>query len=235
MQSTLRGKDNRIGIICCCMLCLLLACCSLLLSSCGEEQKPKGRMVQVNYLSSDETGIEIHEYDKPSGDALEQVRTLMNYLGATPENLAFKSPLAMGFQVLGVEYQDGSLVLNVDEEYLKLSATTEVLVRAAIVRTLLQADGVSRMQILVAGNQLMDAAGEQVGWMTADQFIHNDGSEINTYEQVRGIFTEKSSHGLRAEMKAILAAHNLQKLSDAKEDQHLLNRLAAEAEAIQNA
>ncbi|MBQ6095955.1 MAG: GerMN domain-containing protein [Lachnospiraceae bacterium] len=185
MQSTLRGKNNRIGIICCCMLFLLLACCSLLLSSCGEEQKPKGRMVQVNYLSSDETGIEIHEYDKPSGDALEQVRTLMNYLGATPENLAFKSPLAMGFQVLGVEYQDGSLVLNVDEEYLKLSATTEVLVRAAIVRTLLQADGVSRMQILVAGNQLMDAAGELVGWMTADQFIHNDGSEINTYEQVR--------------------------------------------------
>ncbi len=56
-----------------------------------------------------------------------------------------------------------------------------------------------------------------------------------TYEQVRGIFTEKSSHGLRAEMKAILAAHSLQKLSDAKEDQHLLNRLAAEAEAVSNA
>lgn len=56
-----------------------------------------------------------------------------------------------------------------------------------------------------------------------------------TYEQVRKIFTEKSSHGLRAEMKTILASHSLQKLSDAKEDQHLLNRLAAEAEAVQNA
>ncbi|MBO4749698.1 MAG: GerMN domain-containing protein, partial [Lachnospiraceae bacterium] len=73
----------------------------------------------------------------------------------------------------------------VDEEYLKLSATTEVLVRAAIVRTLLQADGISRMQITVAGNQLVDAAGDPVGWMTAEQFIHNDGSEINTYEKVR--------------------------------------------------
>ena len=56
-----------------------------------------------------------------------------------------------------------------------------------------------------------------------------------TFEQVRGIFTEKNSCGLRAEMKAILASHSLQKLSDAKEDQHLLNRLAAEAEAVRNA
>ena len=56
-----------------------------------------------------------------------------------------------------------------------------------------------------------------------------------TYEQVRGIFTEKISHGLKAEMKVILNAQGLKKLSDAKDDRQLLNRLAAEAEAIGNA
>ncbi len=56
-----------------------------------------------------------------------------------------------------------------------------------------------------------------------------------TYEQVRGIFTEKSSHGQKEEMRKILAAHGLKKLSDAKEDQLLLNQLASEAEAISNA
>lgn len=56
-----------------------------------------------------------------------------------------------------------------------------------------------------------------------------------TYTEVRGIFTEKSSSGLKAEMKAILNAHGLQKLSDAKEDQQMLNRLATEAEAVGHA
>ena len=36
-------------------------------------------------------------------------------------------------------------------------------------------------------------------------------------------------------MRKILAAHGLKKLSDAKENQLLLNQLAAEAEAISNA
>ena len=56
-----------------------------------------------------------------------------------------------------------------------------------------------------------------------------------TFEQVREIFTDRSGHGLKAEMRSILTAHGLKKLSDAKEDQHLLNRLAAEAEAIRYA
>lgn len=55
-----------------------------------------------------------------------------------------------------------------------------------------------------------------------------------TFEQVRKLFTDKSSRGMKAEMKSILTAHGLQKLSDAKEDQQLLNILATEAEATGN-
>ena len=55
-----------------------------------------------------------------------------------------------------------------------------------------------------------------------------------TFEQVRKLFTDKSSHGMKAEMKSILTAHGLEKLSDAKENQQLLNILAAEAEATGN-
>lgn len=166
-------------------VCLLAAGVSLMLASCGEESQPKGRTVQVYYLSNSETKVEIHEYDRPAGAAEEQIKLLLGYLSALPEKPTYKAPLAMGFNLLNAEYQDGSLVLNVDSGYNSLSATTEVLVRAALVRTLTQADGVTRVQITVNGNPLIDGAGESVGWMTADQFIHNDGSEINSYEQVR--------------------------------------------------
>ena len=55
-----------------------------------------------------------------------------------------------------------------------------------------------------------------------------------TFEQVRKLFTEKSSHGMKAEMKSILTAHGLEKLSEAKENRPLLSILATEAEATGN-
>ena len=91
----------------------------------------------------------------------------------------------MGFHILDYEVEDGKLAINVDKAYSDLSATTEVLVRAAIVRTLTQLPSVKYVTITVEGSQLYDNAGEQVGWMNADQFINNDGNEINTYELVK--------------------------------------------------
>ena len=182
MKNAAMPKKRR-GVWMLVSLCMAGLLC--VLTACGEEQKPKGLTVQVYFVSSSETKVETHEYTKPTGAAEEQIKTLMGYLSATSEKMTYKAPLAMGFSVLGVEYKDGSLVLNVDKQYQSLSATTEILVRAAIVRTLVQADNVNRVQILVEGSQLYDAAGDQVGWMTADQFIYNDGSEINSYDQVR--------------------------------------------------
>lgn len=165
----------------------LILCLALLmgLSACGEDGMPKENVVQVYYLSNSETKIEAHEIERPTGPAEEQIRKLLAYLSAIPEKLTYKAPLTLGFSVQSMEYFEGQLSLNMNAAYLDLKPTTEVLVRAALVRTLTQINGVDRVQITVDGKQLYDSAGEAVGWMNADQFIQNDGSEINTYDQVR--------------------------------------------------
>lgn len=109
----------------------------------------------------------------------------MTFLSTTPEKLEYKAPFDMGFQVLDYEVEDGKLVINVDKAYSELSVTTEVLVRAAVVRTLTQLSNVKYVTITLEGSQLYDNAGELVGWMNAEQFINNDGNEINTYELVK--------------------------------------------------
>ena len=179
------GKKQWISGIACLILAGFLCMLLFLLGGCEENKVPKGRTVQVYYISKAETGLETYEFSKPSGSTEDQIKNLMSCLSAIPGNLEYKSPLTMGFSVLEVEYREKSVVLNVDKAYQNMSSTTEVLVRAAIVRTLLQADNVNRVQILVEGSQLYDGAGDPVGWMTADQFIYSDGSEINSYEQVR--------------------------------------------------
>ena len=87
-----------------------------------------------------------------------------------------------------------------DKAYKELPAITEVLVRAAITRTLTQLPDISYVSITVEGEQLFDSMDNQVGWMSADQFIDNDGNEINTYElaKIKLYFADESGTSLIA-------------------------------------
>ena len=164
---------------------MLLAAGILLLGACGQKEKAKENVYQVYYVSNSETRVEMHAVEMTTSEPEEQLKELMRCLSTNPEKLEYKAPFAMGFQVLNTELKEGSLVINVDAAYRELPVHTEVLVRAAIVRTLTQLPEVKLIMIMVEGEQFIDSKGNAVGWMNAEQFINNDGNEINTYEMVR--------------------------------------------------
>ena len=163
------------------MLLMLLA----VLTGCGTREPETGKKISVYYVNTAETMVEVHDQYLNTKTPEEQLEETMTFLSTTPEKLEYKAPFDMGFQVLDYDVEDGKLVINVDKAYSELSVTTEVLVRAAVVRTLTQLSNVKYVTITVEGSQLYDNAGELVGWMNAEQFINNDGNEINTYELVK--------------------------------------------------
>jgi len=179
---------------------VLLALICLLLVACGQEETGGENIYQVYYVSNQETKVEMHlhevEADTPQG----QLEELVRCLSTNPDKLEYKAPFDMGFQVLNVKLEDEKLQIDVDAAYKELPVTTEVLVRAAVVRTLTQLPQVSLVMMTVEGNQLYDNNGSTVGWMSADQFIDNDGNEINTYElaRVRLYFAGESGTNLIA-------------------------------------
>lgn len=164
---------------------LMFASCVFALTACGEEDQLGENTRQVYYVSNSETKVEQHVHEM-TADTLEgQIQELLDCLATTSEKLEYKAPLAMGFQVLSTRQEEGTLLLDMDAGYLELPPITEVLVRAAIVRTMTQLDEISYVGITVEGNQLYDSAGSPVGRMNREQFIDNDGNEINTYELAR--------------------------------------------------
>lgn len=163
------------------MLLMLLA----VLTGCGTREPETGKKISVYYVNTAETKVEVHDQYLNTKTPEEQLEETMTFLSTTPEKLEYKAPFDMGFQVLDYEVEDGKLVINVDKAYSELSVITEVLVRAAVVRTLTQLSNVKYVTITLEGSQLYDNAGELVGWMNAEQFINNDGNEINTYELVK--------------------------------------------------
>lgn len=183
------------------MLLSLIVCLAALLSAaCGNRESREGKPdYLVYYVNYDNTGVLSSEYEAESTDRDAILEELLLQLGTVPERLEYHAPLASGFTLLDYSLSEGQLLLNFDEDYKKQEIITEILMRAAIVRTLMQVPEVQYVSFLVNSQPLTDASGNVVGVMNNDTFIHNAGNEINTYEKVRLhlYFANESGSGLK--------------------------------------
>ncbi len=167
------------------VLSLLAAVCMLLLTACGKEEPSGENVYQVYYVSKSEMKVEQRACEIQGDTYEDRLQKLLELLAANPEKMEYIAPLSYGFQIQSIFLEDGRMLIDMDAEYKKLPVIREVLVRAAIVRTLTQLPEVDNIEFTIDGSQLYDANGVRVGRMKGTQFIDNDGSEINTYELAR--------------------------------------------------
>lgn len=165
------------------LLCILL--CMVAFISCNRKEETTKDLFPVYYVSKSETKVEMHPYELQEKETKAQIEEILRAMATPAAKNEYKAPLAMGFQILDYSLENGKLLINVDEKYRELNTIQEVLVRAAIVRTLTGHPDVSFVAIRVNNEQLFDSLGNLVGWMNAYHFIENDGKEINTYEEVK--------------------------------------------------
>lgn len=184
------------------ILILITACLMLLLAAaCGKEnEKAEEYRYKIYYVNHDYTGVLSNEYTTVSTDTDTVLEELIAQLGIVPDRLEYNAPLAGGFSLLDYSLSEGQLQLNFDENYKKQEIITEILMRAAIVRTLMQVKEVQYVSFLVGSQPLTDASGNVVGIMNDETFINNAGNEINSYEKVRLrlYFANESGTGLTA-------------------------------------
>lgn len=166
---------------------------------------------KIYYINNSATGLEMRAYQLQAKDTEEQLEELLTQLGMIPEKLEYKAPLQMGFSILSYQVDGEKLYLDVSSSYKMLTATTEVLTRAALVRTLTQAEGIKYMVITVEGESLHDNLGNVVGLMSAEQFIDNAGDEISTYEKakLKLYFANEEGTGLVATSRTLAYNTNI--------------------------
>jgi len=150
----------------------------ILFCACGRSKESvEAQTYKVYYVNSEETAIFSKEFVTQTTDTLDLIDELLLQMSVIPERgnvTLLKSVLT-----------EGQLTLSFDETYKQLPVTTEVLIRAAIVRTVTQVEGVSYVSFQIKSEPLTDASGTVLGFMSADLFIDNAGDEINTYERVK--------------------------------------------------
>ncbi len=154
--------------------------------SCGSgEQTDRSRIYNIYVLNKEETRIYSKEYEAESTEQEALIGELLEQLVTTPEKLEYRAPLSGTFELLNYSVEEKQLILNFDEQYKGLPTTTEVLARAAVVRTMTQVKGIDYVSFQIRSAPLTDSAGNMVGVMSADMFIDNAESEISSAEKVR--------------------------------------------------
>mgnify|MGYP000890502136 CR=1 FL=1 len=179
--------------------CMILLLCSSITGCKGDEQKQKEAKYKIYYLDSEESRIVSEPYE-PEGDNTEQLlEELLTQLDKNPENVSYKK--AKPDNVIIKDYklaEDGELTLNFDGSYKSLTGITEILCRAAIVKTLSQIKGVEYIEFNVNGQPLMNTNEKPIGFMKKDDFIENTGGKTDYNQEVTMtlFFSNKKGSGL---------------------------------------
>lgn len=157
----------------------------------SQNQTTENDEIYLYYILADETGIASVPFERPQVDTKELdesqsyekiVATWINALSGVPKDPEYKSPIENGMGANNITYLSGIVTLDFDPIYYQTETIPEVLKRAAIVKTLIQIDGVNGIAFTVDGNPLNDSKQSPVGVMTEDTFVSNPGAEINSYE-----------------------------------------------------
>ena len=172
-----------------CRVSLLILISAFFLSGCkesGEVEKEDSQAIKIYYVNSSETGLAEKTYQlKADVSSTQQViDEMIKQLAKAPNDVEYEAPLTGRISLNRYELKDGTLTLYFDASYKEVAHVTEILDRAAMVRTFSQAKGVSNVAFVIGDEPLIDSDGDKIGNMKADTFIYNAGNEINTYEKV---------------------------------------------------
>lgn len=165
------------------LIALLCALALLMMGAagCGQEQT-EASDYYIYYLNKEKTKNLPEPYEPQADNDEGIISEMIVKLSQTPNIVEYISPITGELKILSWSLDNRQLQLNFSSEYTQVDSVTEVLCRAAIVRTLIQVGSVDSILFQVGDAPLMDANGTPVGLMTAESFIENPGEQINSIQ-----------------------------------------------------
>ncbi len=161
-------------------MCLFLSVLLLFSMTGCQDSEPKEGEYQIYYLNMEMTKIVPEAYNSSGATAEALVNELLVKLKSAPESTELRQTIPSNVQVNSFQFNGSYLYVDFSSEYKDLTLTQEVLIRAAIARTLLQIEDCSVISFTVNSEPLHTANGTLVGPMTKDSFVENPGKQINS-------------------------------------------------------
>lgn len=167
----------------------------LLVSGCAKEEEPQIQISTVElpegstklyFMNEERTKVVSENFELSFGSVDEQVSELLTALEETlwtedeKDLITDRNPI--------YEYkidENGLLSLRYSADYSTLPSITEVLRRAALVKTLCQLDKITAVEFFIGTQPLLTSAGKPVGMLTAEDFIDSTGENTEFYQEAK--------------------------------------------------
>ena len=207
MRSRIRNPITAVMI--CVLLAMNMTGCSGMSSLRREESSAEESGYLIYYLNQEGNGLVSRKYEPKSRDfegilaeLLEAFRNPVSttYRSAMPEEVRINST-STGINEIDVDFS---------AEYLSLDTIREVLLRSALVLTLLRFDDVDTVRFTVDSQSLV-VGDTEIGPMTEDTFVVPTGNAINSYrnQTLTLYFPGADGKTLIRELKTIYYSSNV--------------------------
>ena len=177
----------------CIVLVLFLTGCSMEQAGASDDQSSSEGVYRIYYSNIDGTALVRHDY-KPESEDFEGILAEVIDAFRTPDTTDVRSALPDPVEINSTVTGINELDVDFNAEYLSLDLISELLLRGALVRTLLQLPGVDAVRFTVESQNLV-IGDKEIGLMTEDTFIVPTGKGINSYRNADLILYYPSGDG----------------------------------------
>lgn len=192
---------------------------ALLLGTTGCVANPQSEMpvtlsegeVGVFFISEQSENLVQEVYEPTESDVAARATELYRVLKEQPSTIGCRCAIPEGVELLDTNLENEQYTMVFGESYYNMDSVTEVLCRAAIVRTMLQIDGISAVEFMVNNQPLLDKCGRTVGLMSADTFVESAGSDLASYQEaeLNLYFSNIEGNGLVLVKRKVLYHSNM--------------------------
>ncbi len=129
----------------------------------------------IYFYNNDGLGLQAVPYKLKGNNKTSQTDEVLELLSKSTVDVDYRNPISDGLAVENYQFNEDTLVLYFNKEYNSLSEVNQALLRASVVKTLVQIDGISAVDFYIGEEPLQDEDGIAIGAMTGDNFLFDYG------------------------------------------------------------
>lgn len=162
---------------------ILFLVVTLLCCGCSSKKEQNNQEISVYYLNSSDRMLSTSQYEVESTGMEAMVQEVLEAL-QNPDNFKkFHTVFPNDVKVESYEVKGNLVRVYFNMQYANLKSSEEVLLRAAVVQTLVQVQGIEFVSFYVGNEALKDKAGNTVGLMSASDFLQSEDLLVEEYQE----------------------------------------------------
>ncbi len=131
------------------------------------------------------------------------ISSVYSHMVSGADESDYTSAIASGAELSGFVLEEENLILNFTQAYSSIPAMDETLMRAALVNTFVQIDGIMTVEVRMEGQPLTRHDGTPYGRMKASDFSDVIGNGLNAYNRETVIVYYANENGDRLIRSAV--------------------------------